>query len=162
MEIWEAIRDDKPLDKIKLLIDSGANIETKSIFDCTALTHACRYGYTETVKLLIDSGANLEAKNNDGWTALMYACWYGHTETAKLLIKSGANIEAKDRNGWTALIYACRNGHTEIAKLLFQQYKTEESLKVLILTLSTTSKAYPFAIEELKRRCYGTMGSCSS
>ena len=127
MKIWEAVPGNKPLDGIKRLIESGAD---------------------------------LDAKDGAGWTALMVACWNGYTETVKLLISKGANIEAKDNTGWTALMVACWSGHTETAKLLLSQYKTDESLKALILTLPTDSKAYPFAIGELKRRYCGTMESC--
>jgi ankyrin repeat protein len=119
---------------VRLLIDSGADVNATKIDGYTALMAASSHGYTEIVQLLIAAGANVNASENitgrelrinnecikiDGYTALMIATSHGYTEIVKLLIDAGANVNARgDIEGNTALIIAAKLQNLEIIKLL--------------------------------------------
>ena len=105
---------------VKLLLDRGADIETKDNNGQTALMLATQSGNTEIVELLLDRDANIEAKNYHGNTALMLAAGRGNTEIVKLLLDRGADIEAKEYNGRTALMLAELNENTKIVELLLE------------------------------------------
>jgi ankyrin repeat protein len=47
---------------VRQLLDKGANIEARDMFNFTALIRAADAGKTDTVKLLLDKGANIEAR----------------------------------------------------------------------------------------------------
>ena len=76
---------------VQQLLDKGANIEARDMFNFTPLSKAVAAGKTGTVKLLLAKGANIDAKNNKGETALMLAEGKGHTEIVKLLQEKRAH-----------------------------------------------------------------------
>jgi ankyrin repeat protein len=61
---------------IKLLIDGGANIESRHKHGLTALALAAEASRLSTVHLLLDHGADVQSKNNDGHVALDWASNY--------------------------------------------------------------------------------------
>jgi ankyrin repeat protein len=81
---------------VKILIDSGANLDIQNNDGWTALMIASRYPNEDstenTVQILIDAGANLDIQNNYGWTTLMLAAKYSTENTVKMLIDSGAKV----------------------------------------------------------------------
>lgn len=87
---------------VKLLIDSGANINMQSV------AHSKDDSSIETIKLLIDAGANVNFQSNNKKTALMLAVIQEseHLETIKLLIESGADVNLQEQDGNTALMLA--------------------------------------------------------
>ena len=91
------------LEKVKLLIENGANIEVKDNNGDTALILASYYRRLEIVKYLVEKGANINATNDNGWTSLMYASKYGELETIKYLLENGADVNIKNKNGNAAL-----------------------------------------------------------
>lgn len=56
-------------DIVRLLLEQGANIESKDSDGCTALPHAAKMGHQDMVRLLLEQGANIESKDIDGSTA---------------------------------------------------------------------------------------------
>lgn len=46
---------------MKLLVEKGANVETKASDSSTAFIQACNGGYVEIVRFLLEKGANLNA-----------------------------------------------------------------------------------------------------
>ena len=97
------------LNKMKLLVQYGANINDSSISGNTALLVACGAGssYT-TIKWLIDNGANPLAKRWGNETALMRASTYSDTMIIRLLLSKGLDINAHPW-GFTPLMYAARS-----------------------------------------------------
>lgn len=115
---------DVDLEKVRELLDQGANPNAKDKNGDIILMIAARNGYTGIIKLLLDAGADPNAKDENGWTALMEAAYYGHTDMVKLLLDAGADVNAKDENGYTALMWASRYGHTDVVELLKQHGAT--------------------------------------
>ena len=74
---------------VELLLDRGANVNSKMERGQTALMVAAYYGHVDTVRLLLSRGADINAQF-DGDTALSWAKQKGHTEIVDLLAKAGA------------------------------------------------------------------------
>jgi len=105
----------------------NVSINMTNIHGNTALTWACREGYTSIVQLLLAHGADPTIKNNMNFKALVYACKNGHTDVVKILLDS--KVENKEELGinlksgtyhYTSLIYACKNGDEEMALALLE------------------------------------------
>ncbi len=106
------------IQKVKLLINKGANVNAKGPSGTTPLMYAVTAEQIEIANLLIATGADVNAKNSNGITPLMVAANGERTEMAKLLITKGANVNAKDKWGMTALSRA--EGNSDMIKLLRQ------------------------------------------
>jgi ankyrin repeat protein len=55
---------------VKLLLEKGANIETKGNNGQNPLSWAAKNGHEGTVKLLLQRNVNIDNKDNDSWTPL--------------------------------------------------------------------------------------------
>ena len=85
-----------------LLLEHGADAETRSSMNETALYVASSRGCAVIVRQLINHGANPNAKC-EGWTPLHAASCHGRTEIARILLEHGSNPNALDHYGATAL-----------------------------------------------------------
>ena len=124
-ELCEAAFDGE-LDKVKALIVEGYDVESKDVYEFTALSEAACGGQDEVCKLLLSLGAD---PNTFGRTAgqkrspLGRACINDHLSTMKLLLESGAYAEP----AW----HSVGNPTKEALKLLqsWPAEKTDEVLK---------------------------------
>jgi hypothetical protein len=110
------------IERVKLLISKGADVNAKDGRGFTPLHQACftRLGRA-VAELLIAQGANMNAKItdvNDGRTPLHVAAWSGNVPVAELLIAKGVDIDAKENNGGTPLHRACLHSHKVVVELL--------------------------------------------
>lgn len=115
----------------KLLLEYGADVNSKNTMGRTALFFACKYGYEDIVKLLIDENAiiNDDADSCIYEVPLIEATKNGHQNIVELLIKHNVNIFQEDCDGKTALLYAEENSYGEIAKILRKTAnKTQEPI----------------------------------
>jgi ankyrin repeat protein len=103
---------------VKLLVDTGADVNTTGYSDYSALHSAVFGQHTEVVKLLLANKADVNAASTNGVTPLYIASQEGHTEVVKLLLANKADVNAKNRFGVTPLFMASDNGHPEVVKLL--------------------------------------------
>ncbi len=109
----------KDKDKIKSLINSGADVNVKNSNDeSTPLHFASMYNCTDIADLLIKHRANINAINIHGLTPLHIASAWDNENMVKLLIENGANINIKDNDGNTPLYYAQEYINENIANLL--------------------------------------------
>ena len=119
--IHSACKKENGAEILKILIDNGADVNTKGYNNKTApIFIACRLNNIEIVKILIDNGADVNAVS--GWfkdTPIFTACWNNNIEIVKLLIENGAEINAKDGIKQTPIHSACgNNDNIDIVKYL--------------------------------------------
>ena len=81
---------------VKLLLEKGAELETKSSSGRKPLSYAAENGHDVVVKLVLEKGAELETKDNYGGTPLSWAAKDCHKAVVKLLLEKGAKLETKD------------------------------------------------------------------
>ncbi|XP_071954118.1 ankyrin repeat domain-containing protein 17-like [Antedon mediterranea] len=120
------------VDVVRLLIEYGAHVNSKSQTGNTALMYACSGGHEDVVQVLLEHGANIEDHNENGHTPLMEAASCGHVEVARLLLMRGAGINTHSNEfKESALTLACYKGHLEMVKFLLEagadhEHKTDE------------------------------------
>lgn len=93
---------------VNLLLEKGADINSKDKGGNTALILASFYGKLDIVILLINKGANLNIRNLYGSTALLRACEESYEDVANLLMDKGADVNIQNYSRDTALIVATR------------------------------------------------------
>ena len=71
------------IEAIKLLLDNGADVNTKNKDGWTPIYPASWKGHAETVKLLIDHGANVNARH--GWRSPNWILGHDLLEITELL-----------------------------------------------------------------------------
>ena len=94
-------------DTIKLLIDSGIDIERVDDEGVSLLDEAIVLGSLELVRFLVEEkGMDVNStKRKSGFTPLMQAASYGYTDIVDFLLEKGADIHARDNNNLNVLEY---------------------------------------------------------
>lgn len=77
-------------DKVRLLLNHGADINTTGPNGKTALHYSATAGHTSVVTLLLDRGADATLTDSEGHTALSLARTVGKTTCCELLVARGA------------------------------------------------------------------------
>ncbi|KAL4150941.1 hypothetical protein PRNP1_010328 [Phytophthora ramorum] len=108
MESWEEI-DRKAAEKVKSLLNGGANINANDKVGITPLRLALDSGNTEMVAVLLEHGADMTAGKQYGSSMLHVAVRSGNKEMVQLLLKYGADLSATDGNGSSTLHIALRH-----------------------------------------------------
>ena len=107
----------------RLLIENGADVNTKDGFGDTVLMFACEQGHLDLAEFLLKRGADINQVNSrifKGRTALMAAARAGQVEAVKLLLAHDAEVDAADTGKETALCKAAYHGHAEVVRLLLE------------------------------------------
>jgi hypothetical protein len=106
------------LERVKELVEGGANTEELDEDGNTAMMRACFRGHFEIVVYFVKHGANVAHTDDDGATALHWACDCGNLSSVKCLLEHGARINERDCDGMTPLLNAAGNGSLEIIQYL--------------------------------------------
>jgi ankyrin repeat protein len=77
---------------VKLLLEKGADLESKDGFSLTPLLRAAANGHEAVVKLLLEKGADFMSKDCYGETPLLLATRSGQKAMVKLLEKAAKNL----------------------------------------------------------------------
>jgi ankyrin repeat protein len=97
-------------DVIRLLVSSGASVNSSDNSGVTALHNRCHNGHTDAVKLLLSLNADAEKRYSCSKTVLMLAAEKDHVDIVNLLISHLPNlIDLRDDEGRTALFIALEN-----------------------------------------------------
>jgi len=102
-------------DVVKLLLDSGADINIPNFKGWTALQYAVLHSDKEVVEWLISRGAQVNTRTLSGETPLHYAA--DKEEILRMLIAAGAEVNATTNEGKTPLFFISMN-QTKAAELL--------------------------------------------
>ncbi|KAK6540515.1 hypothetical protein TWF694_009306 [Orbilia ellipsospora] len=104
------LHDTKVKERVKLLLDAGADVNQKASNGNTVLH---QIGEAAVARLILEAGADPNAVNNEGVTPL-HTC--GDMETLEVLLADArTNIEIKDLEGSTPLLHALKSHRTDIA-----------------------------------------------
>lgn len=98
------------LNRIRALVDKGADVNAQDDFGWTALRFAVRKGYTEAVQELITAKADVNACSKSGRTPLMSAVANDAPNIVQLLVSAGADLTAQNGDGLSAFDIAKRGG----------------------------------------------------
>ncbi|KAK6517030.1 hypothetical protein TWF506_006908 [Arthrobotrys conoides] len=108
------------LDILRLIINSGADINARSEKGEAALHIATKRGDNHIVEYLLEHGAIVNVVALNGRTALHEAAIYNRFEVAQTLLGRGADIHALDTLGKTPLYCAAESGKVEVLKVLVE------------------------------------------
>jgi hypothetical protein len=106
------------LERIKQLVEGGADLEEINGGGETALSLAISNAHFEIMVYLVEHGSNVANTDNCGMTPLHWACIMGSFSSVKYLLDHGARITDRDSGGMTALLYAARSGHLKVSQHL--------------------------------------------
>ena len=106
---------------LKILIEEGADVNTKDEDQDTPLILAACNGFDKVVALLIEKGADVNAINSFGSSALMYACDGNFDEVVRLLLAAGADVSIVERDGGTALLWAAYGGSVGCVRMVLKK-----------------------------------------
>jgi uncharacterized protein len=86
-----AVRDQSP-ERIREMLDSGANVNCNDEEDVTPLMAAASLGLLDVVQLLLDRGADVNAVDRSGANAFFRAYSAGHGTVARVLAARGSDV----------------------------------------------------------------------
>ncbi|KAJ5653623.1 hypothetical protein N7490_000626 [Penicillium lividum] len=124
---WAAQRGHKAV--VRLLLEKGADPESKDNSYRTSLSWAAEIGHEAVVRLLLEKGADPESRDNEyEQTPLSLAAEMGHEAVVRLLLEKGANAESRNNVcGETPLSGAADMGHEAVVRLLLEKGADPES-----------------------------------
>ena len=103
----------------QVLIDAGADIETKDEDGRSPLLRASVSGKFAVVKMLVEAGAGVCVTDTKGDTCLPLAAYFGHTETVRyLVVLPEVDVNHAENNGYTALHIAVQQQFPDVVCLL--------------------------------------------
>ena len=123
----------------QVLIDAGADIETKDDMGRSPLHWACMSGALAVVKILMAAGAGVCGTCNYENTRLIFTAHGGDTETVRSLVGlKEVDVNHKDTDGRTALLLAADEKHADVVQVLIDagadiEAKDEEGRSPLLL-----------------------------
>lgn len=104
----------------RLLLDLGAQVDTRDSQGCTLLHGAARNGHKGMVALLVERGASVEATDPTGDTALLSAASKGYSEVVEILKTRGNGIN-HTISGETLLMIASEQGRVTAVQTLLDK-----------------------------------------
>ena len=116
-ELYKAIHNSE-VDKVKVLLDSGADPNAEIFTGVPILMVAVRENQKPIVETLVNAGADVNVTIKKGMTLLMISIKDGHSDIAKYLIEKGANVDVQSDNGSTALSLAKSKEFDTIVRLI--------------------------------------------
>lgn len=117
IELINAVISRDP-DRIKLVIDAGANVNARDTGGFSPLDTAARNRAPTVVALLIDAGADPNSADHDGFFPLLHAINRNHVPTVEILAAKGADLNKRNKQDITPLSWAIGDGKFFAAKAL--------------------------------------------
>jgi ankyrin repeat protein len=105
---------------IRLLLESGANIEARNSSGQTPLLYSSYAGFRQAVGLLLDKGASFQYQDKNGRTPLHYAAREGQAAVVEVLLNKGADPAVKDSQGLTPFEYAAQRNRLAVLEVFMR------------------------------------------
>ena len=105
------------LEMVKLLLDSGAEIDAQEADGQTALHVACLHSKTDVVEYLAEQGADINMPDNVSQYPLHSSILRGPVDISQILVDHGANVHVDDKDGQSVLHYAAEWDNCELVEL---------------------------------------------
>jgi hypothetical protein len=142
------------LERVKQLVEDGADIEETDNRGRTALSVASLNGHFKIVVYLVEHGANVAHTDDVGMTALHRACVDGNISTVKYLLEHGATVIERDAFCMTTLLHAAGFGHLGVVQYLLSFEGGASSAEAdnegrTALLLAAGSDCYPSMVQWL-------------
>jgi hypothetical protein len=104
-------------ERVKELVEGGANIDASNAHGVTALMLASIMGHFEMVVCPVECDANVAQSDRLGMTALLHSMRWS-LPTVKYLLEHGSRIGERDNAGKTALLHAVEGAGLEVIEYL--------------------------------------------
>ncbi|XP_050411128.1 ankyrin repeat domain-containing protein 50 [Patella vulgata] len=138
------------LEIVRLLINSGCQLNKTNRFKDSALHLAVRIENAEVVELLVKSGIDVTLKNKNGQTALDMALLLDNGPIGNILLSKQQNFKSFDQNILTRMLqHALASDNRARAQLLLEHVT---SLKVALLEIPYRKEDSQM-VENLIQRC---------
>jgi len=103
---------------VKILLESGADVNASDADDQTALGWAAASGRLDVVRVLTNAGADVNAQTVHHWTPLMAAVAGRNPLVVQHLLALGADPKVENDRGRTAMMEAEERGYDAIVRML--------------------------------------------
>ena len=102
----------------RLLIDHGANVNSRGWMGSTPLHKAASAGQADVAEILIQRGAKIHSRRPERGDMALH--WAANEKVARLLKEDEMDVNVRDKSGRTPLHWAAQSGHTETARYLIE------------------------------------------
>jgi uncharacterized protein len=110
--------ENNDIQKAKLLIQNGANVNISNESGTTPLIQVSDYKNQDFATMLLENGANVNIQNTSGCTALWYAAQKGLITTVHNLLDYGADPNIPNNSGNTPIGISASQGLYKTTELL--------------------------------------------
>ncbi|KAL3875037.1 hypothetical protein ACJMK2_037976 [Sinanodonta woodiana] len=119
---------------VRLLLNFGADVNSRDDFGRTALSYACEKSCNDVVRILVKRhNIDPDSYDMDGNTPLIYSAMVGNDIAVEILIRHfrrlGLQVDHANKDGFTALLTAIKHGHTTCAQILIGQGKASVHMR---------------------------------
>ena len=143
-------------DRIRFLVEKGADINTHDAQGYGALQAAARNRNDKIVPLLIELKADVNGTDRDGFTALMHAAQRNHVPTIKALVAAKADLEKSLPGGFAPLSLAIEEAKLLAAQALIELGASVNAVagtdRITPLMVAASQLAVGEAAREIERR----------
>lgn len=108
------------LEVVKKMIEAGADVHAKDVYEVGTLDYACRSGNLNLVKFLLSLDVEINCRDSSGHGPIFSAVKFGHYNIFALLIDKGADIHTTNHYGTTLLHSAASKNSFEIVNKLIE------------------------------------------
>ncbi|CAJ0959300.1 unnamed protein product, partial [Mesorhabditis belari] len=112
-----------------VLLQHNADLNSRNVFEETALDLAASRGHLSCVRVLISHGSNVNGDKFVSTTPLHHAAEKGHDKVVQFLLDKEANIAAINPKGQSALELALDCNEREVARVLLMDKNWEMLMK---------------------------------